>query len=104
MRLVKRVLIVAEIPRKASVEVQVRKTRIQTAAGHLLKEMPQCSAAPWWLSEIVVISLPGRDTPVYSVCLETVEPLRGGIVPLSDPGAIRCGYPELLARHLRGSL
>jgi len=81
-------------------KVQVRKSRLQATASELFAEVPGCTAAPFWLAELVEIQLPWRSTSIVSICLETLEP----IGKLSDPfvadGAWRCGYPELLARQL----
>ena len=82
--------------------VVVGKKRLQIAARELLPAWPGSSADPGWLAEMAEIALPGRPRPLYSVCLEAMTPAGGELIP--SPGGLTCGYPELLQRHLRGSL
>lgn len=84
-------------------QLQVRKKRIQNPAVELLAGVPGCVVAPLWLAEIVEIVLPDRPLPIRSLCLETFDPFRGGLEPLSEEAGLRCGYPELLVRHLAKS-
>jgi hypothetical protein len=92
-----------EILRQAGIQstkVQVRKKRLQNFAAQLLAGVPGCVVDPFWLAEMVEIVLPDRQSPILSVCLETFDPFRGGRVPFSEEGILKCGYPELLVRHL----
>ena len=83
--------------------VRVKKLRMQAAAAALLPSFA-ATVSPTWLAELVRIELPGRQDFVYSLCLESMEPIRGGIEPVPSAGALCAGYPELLLRHDRGGL
>jgi hypothetical protein len=96
-----------EILRGAGVEstrLQVHKKRIQNFAADLLDGVPGFIVDPNWLAEMVEIVLPDRRSPILSVCLETFDPSRGGLAPFSEDKILKCGYPELLVRHLTHSL
>lgn len=85
-------------------EVTAQKERIQAAAGGLMTGWPGCRAEPGWLAELVQIQLPGRTSRLVSMCLEAFAPPADETDPLSDPTALRGGYPELLLRHLTAVL
>jgi hypothetical protein len=87
-----------------STKLQVGKKRIQNFAADLLAGVPGCVVDPFWLAEMVEIALPDRASPIMSVCLETFDPFRGGLAPFSEEGILKCGYPELLVRHLSQGL
>jgi hypothetical protein len=97
----KRVLETASLK---AVEVKVEKKRIQGNAGTLLAPVSGHSAHPGCLAELVQIELSERTNPLFSVCLETMDPLQSGIDTLPRGGALHCGYPELLVKHVRGAL
>jgi hypothetical protein len=83
-------------------ELTVGKKRMQASAGQLLAAIPGQPAHPADLAELVEIQLPGRDEPLFSVCVETMDPGRSGT--MSAPGALCCSYPELLVLHLKQAL
>ena len=83
--------------------VRVEKRRIQATAAELLAGTPASNADPSWMAEFVEMTLPNKKTLV-SLCLETMMPQRPEIDSLITDGAVVCGYPELLARHLNGTL
>jgi hypothetical protein len=85
-------------------EVKVEKTRIQTSAREMLGGIAASQWSSDWLAELVEIRLPDRGEPLLSACVETMEPIRGGIEPFAAGGALCCGYPELLIRHRRKAL
>jgi hypothetical protein len=96
-----------DILRAAGIEttrLQVHKKRIQNFAGDLLDGVPGFIVDPYWLAEMVEIAMPNRPSPILSVCLETFDPSRGGLDPFSEEKILKCGYPELLVRHLTHSL
>jgi hypothetical protein len=96
-----------DILRAAGIEttrLQVHKKRIQNFAGDLLDGVPEFIVDPYWLAEMVEIVMPNRPSPILSVCLETFDPSRGGLDPFSEEKILKCGYPELLVRHLTHSL
>jgi hypothetical protein len=96
-----------ELLRGAGIEstrLQVQKKRIQNFAADLLQSVPGFVVDPYWLAEMVEIELPNRQSPILSVCLETFDPFRGGLSPFPEEGILRCGYPELLVRHLTHGL
>jgi hypothetical protein len=96
-----------EILRGAGLEstrLQVHKKRIQNFAADLLDGVPGFIVDPNWLAEMVEIVIPDRPSPVLSVCVETFDPSRGGLDPFSEEKTLKCGYPELLVRHLTHSL
>jgi hypothetical protein len=84
-------------------KVEVKKTRVQATAAIVFKNVPEVMFNPTWLAEMVRIELPKRNDPIYSICFETMDPIRGGNNPGDSGGAICCGYPELLGRFLCGS-
>jgi hypothetical protein len=85
-------------------QISIGKKRLQAAAGDLLATWPASCVDPRWLVELVEITLPDRTAPVFSLCLESVEPQTGGNEPVPAAGGLCCGYPELLIRHLKGSI
>lgn len=86
------------------VEVKVEKIRVQARAGELLFSIVGQSASPQWLAELVEIRMPNRRDPFFSACVETTDPLEGGIEFFPSQAALCCGYPELLVKHLRSAL
>jgi hypothetical protein len=88
----------------ARTRVIVRKERMQAAARELMAGWPGSATDLGWLAELVEITLPGRSQPVYSLCLEGLEPPPGAPDPLPLDGGLACGYPELLLGHLAGSI
>ncbi len=87
-----------------NLEVRVEKKRIQAAARELLFSLGGQPLSPNWLAELVEIRLPERVEPLFSVCVETMDPLHGGMDIFNAAGALRCGYPELLVRYARRGL
>lgn len=87
-----------------AVEVKVEKKRIQAAASDLLASISGHSASRGCLAELVEIRLPQRTSPLFSLCVETMDPLQSGIGPFPPDGALCCGYPELLVRYVKGAL
>lgn len=85
-------------------DVKVEKTRIQTSAGAMFGAITASQCSSDWLAELVEIRLPDRGEPLFSVCVETMDPIRGGTEPFAAGGALCCGYPELLIRHRRKAL
>jgi hypothetical protein len=84
--------------------VTVRKKRIQGPVAALLPDVRSTCADPDWLAELVEMKLQDRRATVFSLCLEAMQPLRGGIAPVPGDGGLQCGYPEILDRHLGGRL
>ena len=85
-----------------TLQITVAKTRIQGRAGDLLATVPETAVVSSWLAELAEIEIEGRDA--FSVCLESLDPVQGGIEVLPWEGAVACGYPELLVRLSSGSL
>ena len=84
-------------------EVEVAKQRIQAAAGSLMKRVPDFAGDEHFLAELAEFRLPGRPDPVWSICLERMDPTPS-TAPLRLDDALVLGYPELLARHVAGTL
>lgn len=85
-------------------ELTVGKKRMQGSAGELLAMIPGQAAHPADLAELVEIQLPNRDEPLFSVCVETMDPRRSPAQSIPATGAVYCSYPELLVRHLQAAL
>lgn len=83
--------------------VEVHKKRIQTAARTFF-DSGGGAICPDWLTELVEMRIQGRSAMVLSLCVETLEPLRGSAEPIPRGNASCCGYPELLLRCLHGIL
>jgi hypothetical protein len=83
--------------------VTVGKKRAQASSRELLATWPGLACDPIWLAELVEITLPGRSQPLFSLCLEAIEPPLGAGDPVPLEGGRRSGYPELLLEHLAGS-
>jgi len=98
---VRRVLKAAGV---ASHEVTVGKERMQASAGDLLAAIPGQSAHPVDLAELVEIQLPGRPDPLFSVCVESMDPGPSVAMCVPQAGAICCSYPELLVRFIEQTL
>jgi hypothetical protein len=88
--------------RFATVPIEVKKVRLQASAPDLLPAEVGTLSALDQLAELVEIHLPERPSPVLSMCVEGAQPLADETRGV--PGAIYCGYPELLLRHLKGTL
>ncbi len=87
-----------------SVEVRVEKTRIQASASDLLAPVAPPAASTACLAELVAIRLADRRDPLFSLCIETMDPVHSAAEIVERGGALSCGYPELLVRHVRGTL
>jgi len=85
-------------------QVKVHKKRIQAPVEILLGEVEGRAIYPNWLAELVEVHLPERAAPVFSLCFETLEPLRGSAEPIPRGNASCYGYPELLSRHIQETL
>jgi len=86
------------------VETKLEKTRIQASARDIFGVIAASLCNPCWVAELVEIRLPDRAEPLLSACVETMQPVQGGIEPLPVSGALCCGYPELLIRHQKQAL
>lgn len=77
----------------------VAKSRMQARADELLPQFLGPTFSKSWLVELVEFRAEGADTPIRSVCIETMSPLPSG-EPMPTEGALCAGYPEFLLRHL----
>ncbi len=76
----------------------VAKRRMQARADELLPQFLGPTFSRSWLVELVEFRAEGADSPVRSICIETMSPLPGG-EPLPPDGGLCAGYPEFLLRH-----